>query len=81
MPVFMIQCKYEQTKTWYVEADSEEQAKEAYESADLEMEHDPSIETSHGNLQAVVRVDGPISTAIQEKMVRLNEPFDFEREQ
>lgn len=77
MTMFMIQCKYEQTKTWYLEADSEDQVREIYESADLEHELEPAIETSHGNLQAVVVVTGPITPIMREKVVDVRVPFDF----
>lgn len=76
--MFMIQCKYEQTKTWYLEAESEDHARAVYESADLEHEHDPAIETSHGKLQAVVPVDGPITKSMRAKVVDVRVPFDFD---
>lgn len=86
MTVFMVQVKYESTKTWLVEGHDEEFVRAQYDSGVLEMEFgaDAAISTEHSGLQAITKVEGKISKSMAPRVLKLNledprpRPFDQE---
>lgn len=66
MAIFMLQCKYEQTKTWFVDAANEEDARKVYDTANLEIEHEPHMFDQSGRLHSVVKLEGKPSKKIMQ---------------
>jgi hypothetical protein len=69
--VYMVQCKYQQARTWLVDCESEEQARAFYESGDLEMNGEPAMSHETGNLQAIVKMEGAVSKGMSERVIEL----------
>lgn len=79
MAVYMIQCVYEDTRTWMVDAQNEEQARAFYDSGELEMNGEPAMHHSEGRLQSLVKMEGQMSKKMEGKVIEL--PIGWPTEQ
>lgn len=79
MAIYMVQCKYEQTKTWFVDAASEEDVRKIYETSDLEIEHDAHLPVHEtGYLNSVTKLEGKVSKKIQSQAIKIGlQPLDL----
>lgn len=71
MALYHVQIEYRTTKTWYIEAETENAIRAFVDSGDIETDFDPAIMTEDADVQAVGRVEGGISEKFKDRVISI----------